>query len=200
MKRLLKTALVAAVLAAGSAPALAANVSLTGDLSGGDGVQLFSFTLAGASNVMLRTWSYAGGINAAGDAVSAGGFDTIVSLFSGSGNSAILIDANDDGLGVATDPGTGLALDSLLDPPLALLAGIYTVALTQSSNFANGPTLADGFLGGASATFNGRTSHWALDLLGVDSANQIPLPSTLALALLGLAALGGIAGARSRRR
>lgn len=194
MKRVLQIA-VAALLAAaasGSPSALAANVSFAGDLAGDDSVQLFSFTLASDTVVTLRTWSYAGGTNAAGSSIAAGGFDPIVSLFSGLGPGAILIDASDDGAGVAVDPTTGDAFDSLLDS-VALTAGSYTVALSQFANFANGPTLADGFLGGGNLGFDGRSSAWALDLLGVDAAGQLPLPATLALALLGLA---GIAAGR----
>ena len=46
----------------------------------------------------------------AGQAIGAGGFDALVSLFSGTGPSALLIGANDDGAGVATDASTGNAL------------------------------------------------------------------------------------------
>ena len=195
MKRSLQAAVAATLLALGSAPALAADVSFTGMLSGDEAVQLFSFSIAGSSNVTLRTWSYAGGVNAAGLAIAAGGFDTLVSLFSGNGSTAILIGANDDGVGVATDPGTGNAFDALLES-FSLAAGDYTVALTQFANFAAGPTLGDGFIGSGSSGFDGRSSGWALDLLGVDSAHEVPLPPTLALALLGLVAIG----ARSRTR
>ena len=133
MKRSLQAAVAATLLALGSAPALAADVSFTGMLSGDEAVQLFSFSIAGSSNVTLRTWSYAGGVNAAGLAIAAGGFDTLVSLFSGNGSTAILIGANDDGVGVATDPGTGNAFDALLES-FSLAAGDYTVALTQFAN------------------------------------------------------------------
>lgn len=191
MKRLLTTALAAAALAAGSAPALAANVSFTGNLAGDNEVQLFSFTLAGTSDVKLRTWSYAGGVNAAGNGIAAGGFDPIVSLFFGTGDTAILLGQYDDVSVTVLDS----LFDSVLES-LTMLAGTYTVALTQSANFANGGTLGDGFLGAGSPNFGGRTSAWALDILGVDAANRIPVPTTLALALLGLAA----AGVARRRR
>lgn len=200
MKRLLKSAvlaaLVAAAVAAGVAPARAAPVSFTGSFTGDNDVQLFSFTLAAAADVTLRTWSYAGGSNAAGNPIAAGGFDPIVSLFYGSGGPAILIGANDDGIGVATDPGSGQARDSLFDLP-GLLAGIYTVALTQVANFANGPTLADGFLGAGEPGFGGRSGDWALDILGASSAVGLPEPATLTLALFALAAAGLAARPRS---
>jgi hypothetical protein len=188
MKRFFRAAIAAAILATSSVSALAANFSFSGNLAGDNDVQLFSFTLAAPSDVTLRTWSYAGGTNAAGDLIAAGGFDPIVSLFDGAGSPAILIDANDDGFGVPVDPGTGNAYDSLLER-FMLLAGTYTVALSQSNNFANGPTLGDGFLGAGNSNFDGRTSAWALDILGADSAG-LPLPGTLALTMLGLAAAG----------
>ena len=189
MKRFFRAAIAAAVLATSGVSALAANFSFTGNLAGDNAVELFSFTLAAPSDVTLRTWSYAGGTNAAGDLIAAGGFDPIVSLFFGAGSPALLIDANDDGLGVPVDPGTGFAFDSLLES-FALPAGVYTVALSQFANFANGPTLGDGFLGTGNLDFDGRTSAWALDILGPDSAASVPLPGTLALFMLGLAAAG----------
>lgn len=197
MKRYLRTALAAAALAAGSVSAWAANVSFTGNLAGDNTVQFFSFTLAADADVTLRTWSYAGGVNAAGHAIGAGGFDPLVSLFLGTGGTALLITSNDDGTGVATDPATGLAEDSLLEV-LSLPSGHYTVALSQFANFANGPTLDDGFLGAGSIGFDGRSAAWALDILGVDAAAAIPEPGSLALALLALAAVG--AGSAARRR
>lgn len=190
MKRFLVTAslaVFAALAAVGSASVQAANLSFTGSLAGDNDVQLFNFALAADADVTLRTWSYAGGTNAAGNTVVAGGFDPVIALFSGLDGAALLIDGNDDGLGVAVDPVSGQAFDSLLQR-FALPAGDYTVALTQVANFANGPTLGDGFLGLGSAGFDGRTAAWALDLLGVDRATRVPEPGTLVLALLGLAA------------
>lgn len=197
MKRFLKAALAAAVLAAGSASA--ANVSFTGSLAGDNDVQLFTFELAASADVTVRTWSYAGGTNAAGSLIGAGGFDPFVSLFFGTGDTAILIDGNDDGVGVAVDAGTGFALDSLLQE-FSLGAGSYTVALTQVANFANGPTLADGFLGSGNVGFGGRSAGWALDILGADVAQRIPEPATLALVLFALAAVGTVKSSAARYR
>lgn len=182
MKQVLKAKLAAALLALGSLTAQASTVSFTGDLAGDNDVQLFTFTLAGDADVSLRTWSHAGGMNAAGKLIAAGGFDPIISLFFGSGNLALLLDANDDGVGL----GSG---DALLER-MALQTGTYTVALTQAANFAVGPLLDNGFLGAGSPGFGGRSSGWALDILGVGSASQVPEPSTLGLALLSLAVIG----------
>lgn len=198
MKRFLKLALAAGVLALGSAAACAANVSFTGTLADDNDVRLFTFTLAADADVSLRTWSYAGGTNAAGSLIGAGGFDPIVSVFAGLGDGAVLIGDNDDGTGVATDPASGHAYDSLLEFAL-LPAGTYTVALTEFNRFADGSTLGDGFRSNDISGFDGRTSAWALDILGVDDAARIPEPATLALGLLALVAMrSGAATRRSR--
>jgi len=189
MKRFLLAAIAAAILATSSVSALAATLSFTGNLAGENDVELFNLTLASTSDVTLRTWSYAGGTNAAGNLIPRGGFDPVVWLFFGAGSTALLINANDDGIGVPVDPFTGLALDALLES-FALPAGLYTVALTEVANFALGPTLGDGFLGGGIPDFDGRTSAWALDILGADSVSVVPLPGTLALLGLGLIGLG----------
>ena len=188
LKRFLKAVPAAAVLMASSASVLSATVSYTGTLADENDVAFFSFTLAGPSDVTLRTWSYAGGTSAAGTVIVAGGFDPIVSLFFGTGGGALLIGANDDGLGVAVDPATGFAFDSLLES-FALPVGTYTVALTQFANFANGPTLGDGFLGAGIPGFDGRTNAWALDI-SVGAPAGVPEPTALMLAVLGLAAVG----------
>ena len=86
-------------------------------------------------------------------------------------------------------PAPATPYDSLLES-FALPAGMYTVALSQFANFANGPTLGDGFLGAGNLDFDGRTSAWALDILVAGSAASVPLPGTLALLMLGLAAVG----------
>ncbi len=186
MKRILMAAFTAAALVTAGAPAQAANVSFTGNLAGDNAVELFTFTLAVDANVTLRTLSYDGGVNAAGSPIAAGGFDPVLALFFGTGSEALLFDGDDDG---------GPGLDSLLQRPL--LAGTYTVSLSQVAYFANGPTLGDGFLGAGSPDFGGLTAAWALDILSVDTEGAVPEPTTLALALFGLAAATSFR--RSRR-
>ena len=105
MKQNLMAMLATAVTALSSVTSQAAALSFTGNLAGDNDVQLFSFTLAADADVTLRTWSNAGGVNAAGQLVAAGGFDPIVSLFAGSGALARLFDANDDGLGLGSKIG-----------------------------------------------------------------------------------------------
>src|SRR5262249_12590513 len=116
------------------------NYSFAGTLSADDGVELLLFTTSASSTVTLRTYGYAGGTQADGNVVPRGGFDPTLALFDSAGN---MIASNDDGDGVPADSVTGGAYDSQLSVLLA--AGAYTVAISQSYNLANGPTLSDGF-------------------------------------------------------
>ena len=197
----------AAVLAMGfvTGNANAADFSFTGNFEHDDEVQEFNFTVtAPVSGTTLRTWSYAGGTNAAGAEVARGGFDPIVALFDGSGN---LIDQNDDS-GLVLDPVSLAAYDSLLTH--ALSAGNYTATVTQYSSFANGPLLADGFQGTSHTNFSSRDSHWALDILNVNSASigasyisetpPIPEPESYALLLAGLGLITFVIQNSSRKR
>jgi PEP-CTERM motif-containing protein len=190
----------------------AVDFSFTGSFVQDDNVQLFNFAVASSSTVTLRTWSYAGGTNAAGADIARGGFDPILALFDGAG---VFIDENDDGPSgtVATDL-SGAAFDTYLS--VVLDAGAYTVSVTQYDNFATGPNLANGFdragdgnftaafgcgapqfcdLSGSSA-YSQRDGHWAFDILNVNTALVVPEPETYALLLAGL----GLLGFAARRR
>ena len=197
----------AAILAMGfvTGSANAADFSFTGNFEHDDEVQEFNFTVtAPMSDVTLRTWSYAGGTNAAGAEVARGGFDPIVALFDGSGN---LIGQNDDS-GLVPDPVGGSAWDSLLTRDLS--AGNYTATITQFGSFA-GSSLAGGFQGTIHTNFGGRDSHWALDILNVNSASvgasyisenplpPIPEPESYALLLAGLSLVIFVARTRISR-
>jgi hypothetical protein len=184
--------------------ASAANFSFQGTLTRDDEVQLFTFSVGSPSTVTLRTWSYAGGVNAAGTTISRGGFDPILALFNSSG---VLITTNDDGnFNVPADPVTGENFDTYLQSSLG--AGTYTVSVMQYDNFANEPNLSDGFLNTGNPTFtsifgcsNGRfcdvdgvnrTGAWAFDVLGVASASVptppsgVPEPATVSMMIAGL--------------
>jgi hypothetical protein len=186
-----------ALLTMGLAATLGAGtVSFTGTFLQDDGVALMGFSVApGASHVVIRTLSYAGG-----------GFDPYLAVFNAAG---LLLAQNDNGqLAVPADAVTGFRFDAFLDLP-ALPGGNYLLALTEANNFANGPTLQDGFsragegnftgadMGVAGSSFldiagNQRTPAWAVDLAGVEA----PEPATLSLAGAGLLALW----LRARRR
>lgn len=202
--------LLVGMMGIGTASATPSDFSFNGTFSSDDNVQLFNFTAGGSSNIVLRTWSYAGGTNAAGDTIARGGFDPILALFDGSG---AFINQNDDGgcSLVAADALTGQCWDTYFGATLA--AGHYTVAIMEYNNFANGPNLSDGFARSGQGNFtagwfncsatifcdvsevspgNARDSHWAFDILGVEGATQVPptsVPEPSSLGMLGLGAL-----------
>src|SRR5689334_13237383 len=119
--------------------ALAADFSFTGNLADHNQVQLFNFSVAAPSTVTLRTYSYAGGVNAAGQTILRGGFDPILALFDSSG---ALINQNDDGGDplVPADAVTGNHWDTFLTSNLT--PGNYTVSVMQFDNFSIGPNLS----------------------------------------------------------
>lgn len=175
---------------AGSAlfAASGADFSFTGRFARDDNRRMFTFTLSSAGTATVRTWSYAGGINAAGAPIAPGGFDPSIFLFSDAGT--LIAQSLDGGCGVvAEDPITGKCWDSFLRA--ALPAGTYWVVLGQYDNNPSGPLLSDPFqrdgagdftasvLGMASGNFwdfalTRRAGAYALDVLGVDSAKESP--------------------------
>ena len=197
----------AAILALGviAGNANAANFSFTGNFRDDDEVQEFHFAVTEPNaDVTLRTWSYAGGTNAAGTEIAGGGFDPIVTLFDSS--TGRFIRDNDDS-GLIADPDTGNAWDSLLQSNLS--AGNYTATVTQYGSFASGELLSDGFQGTTHTSFGSRDSHWALDILNVGSASlgdsyisqtpPIPEPESYALLLAGLGLITLITRQRRNR-
>lgn len=184
-----------------STAASAADFSFTGALPDPSTVQFFDFTVGAPSNVTLRTWSYAGGVNAEGQTISRGGFDPILALFDLSTGDRI--NQNDDGgCGlVAADAVSGRCWDTFLTSMLS--TGNYRVSVQVYPNFA--PDNLSGTFAGAN-TFddvsgvanNPRTNQWAFDILGVESATQgtVPEPASWALLIAGF----GLTGAAMRRR
>lgn len=161
-------------------------------------VKLVTFALTSTADLHIQSWGYggtgmaAGGTNGGGRVVAAGGFDSYLTLFVGSGDKATLIAANDDGdcpLG-NPDPACHDATLKLT----ALPAGRYTLAISVFGNVSfaentGGGTLGDGFIGLASyydaASASERSSAYAVD---IDSA-------ALAVAEPATGALVGLAGA-----
>jgi PEP-CTERM motif len=189
---------------------LCANLSFTGNFNQDDNVQLFSFTVGATSMVTLRTWSYAGGANAAGQMIAEGGFDPILAVFDASG--ALMGQNDDGGCGVvAADSATGKCYDTFFSETLS--PGTYTTSVMQYDNFANGPNLSEGFTRQGQGNFtagrcpassfcdvsgvtpgNERTNEWAFDILNVQSATVVgsaaPEPASLLLFSLGFLGLG----------
>ncbi len=156
-----------------SLQAKAADVPFNGSLPNDDAVLLFEFTISTAQDVVLRTYSYAGGTTPDSTIVPSGGFDPILSVFDSNGD---LIGSNDDGAPgqVNQDPVTGSYFDTYLEL-IALPAGTYTVAVSQFSNFPAGSNLSDGFTGSGTTNFmdiNGdtRSGSWFFEAQNVDAA------------------------------
>lgn len=205
MKCKIFAAMFALSLTIGSASAT--NFSFTGNFVNDNDVQKFSFTVGAPSAVSLRSWSYAGGTNAAGALIARGGFDPILDLFTAAG---IRVGEQDDaGCDlVANDTITNRCYDTFYTTNLA--AGSYFVTIQQYANFANTMSFADGFRydgaannnfrdGFVDAASNKRDSHWAFDILNVSSANQNDVPEPASIALVGLG-LAGFAVARRRKQ
>jgi hypothetical protein len=203
--------------------AYAGNISFTGTFTQDDQLEIFLFTAPSAS-FSAETWSYAGGTNAAGNIITAGGFDPVISLFDATGGfsaTSPLIATNDDGPLAVVDPLTGNAFDSFLSSNTLSPSGTYALVLSVNDNLAYGPTYGDGFGQSGNGNFTAaefgcsgsgpfcdagvdqRTGNWAVDISGVRSAvdtsagGTAPEPGSV---LLLSAGLGGLALLRRRRK
>ena len=192
--------------AAWAVPAAAADFSFTGTFTGDNNVQFFDFTATAGSTITLRSYSYAGGTNAAGTTILRGGFDPILTLYDLATGNRIAF--QDDGSGVPVDPVTGAAYDVNFSQLIG--AGNYRVALSEYANFG-GTTLAAGFpytsptqtqafcsqgivAPFCDATGAKRDGHWAFDILNVANATQggaVPEPATWAMMIVGFGLVGG---------
>jgi len=167
-----------------------------------------------ASTYIFQTWSYAGGLDPCGNLVPRGGFDPILSLYTGPGVN--LIAFNDDGH-LRIDPNTGQGWDSYIQVFLA--AGNYTIAITEYDNFPAGfsgplpgPGLGAGFIEDGNPTFTAGFSpgfcvqNMFCDVSGTAGANRSslydfsyqPIPEPSSLLLLGSGIIG-LAGTLRRK-
>lgn len=179
--RFLKSMAVLLLLSLAAAHCVSANaVSYTGTLSNSTDVFSLVFTVGGAGSqtVSIQTWGFGGGVNAAGQTISAGGFDPFIGFFSGTGSGATILT---DGMGnpfgssdvlsnfasfAGCPPGSTVSIGGAvcgdITMSLSLLPGTYTLILSDGSNIANAVfdngTLGEGFTdltGGAFQTCNG---------------------------------------------
>lgn len=147
-------AVVMAILFAGGS-AHASNFSFTGNFSNDHEVQPFNFSVVGpAVDVHVRTFSQDSGVNSESMFIKGGGFFPVVTIW------------NSDGTGLFTTSSEGnMGAGFPLDP------GNYIAALTQLNSLPILPLLSDGFNGNTPENFGGRDSHWALDIVNVNSAS-----------------------------
>jgi hypothetical protein len=153
-----KLGLVAAGLCVGllaSGRANASVVSYSGTLVSDDQVQLYTYILAQASDVVFSTASYGGGVSN-GVTTPAGGFVPVLSLFDTSGT-VIGSDGGDAtcSAGMGVDPTTNMCDDAYLKE--SLTAGSYILAVTEFFNVPVGPNLSDGFLMQGQGDYTGPT-------------------------------------------
>ena len=192
------------IASAGAPLSQSASFSFTGTFQQDATVRLFGFTLAAPGTATLETWSYGGGKDAAGATIPAGGFSTVLSVFTSSG-SLINYQVNGGCPPQNIDSSTGLCGDTVLTEP-GLAAGSYIVAVTEDFNIPNGITLSAGFFEDGQGNFSGpafcgspgsfkdfncnqRTANFELDILGVTAAAPLPEPASVMLFGAGTLAL-----------
>jgi T5SS/PEP-CTERM-associated repeat protein len=167
--------------------------SLEGDLQNStDELQLyFSLNDVVDSSELLygRTYSHAGGINAVGDSISAGGFDPVLQLHDVSGGGESTIGINDDGfLPLPPD----WSLDSLLTwPGIAPAGGAIDVDPLPTGSYrldlsAYDPSKLD------------RTSAWAMDFGGPGPAVTVTGIATTGGATVRSLKLGSVPSTEAR--
>ncbi len=205
----------------GATASFGSNFSFNGTFTSDAQVALFNFNVGSTSTVTLQTWSYAGGVDAAGATIPRGGFDPILALFDSTGAE---INQNDDGgSSVPADSVTGVHYDTYLQSTLA--PGSYTVSVQEYDNFAVGPNLSNGFARTGQGNFtsafgcsagifcdvsgvpagDSRNGNWEFDIDGVNSAtgpgngggSNTPEPASVGLLLLGV---GGLVVGRKKLR
>jgi hypothetical protein len=192
MKRRTAECVLAAYLAVLAPCAEAGGISLVGSLDAENPNDAFitSFTLLAPSAVTIQTWSFGGGVNAAGTSIAPGGFDPYVSLFNGAGPAASFLASNDDGL---CPPGhaSEVCADSTLTTAL-LSPGTYTLALTLPFNFSFAEnlgvgTLGDGFIGLDSSFNDGSCAATCSSAYAIDIQSTTPVPEPATCTLLAMA-------------
>lgn len=205
----------ACVTAAGGA------ISCTGSLGTPEDIFTENFTVpTGGLSITIQTFGFGGGMNAAGSTILAGGFDSLVALFSAG---TILTDGS--GNPIASDPVSTqffagcppagqvvigaemLCGDSKLTTPLA--AGTYTLLLSDANYipFAVSPgppissLLSDGFTdltGGVLQTCNSSedciadNASFAVDVTGLPATSTVPEPATVTLLGCGMLGLAAL--------
>jgi hypothetical protein len=161
------------VLALGVPAGRASIESFTGTLPSPESTADFVVTLSTASTVVLQTYGFGGGTNAAGTVILPGGTDPFLAIFSGTGSSATIVtDGSGNPFGTSLDLSNYDNPNFLGCPPahtqmigggaacaditmsLSLGAGSYTVLLSDGQYQANA-VFDNGTLGKGFSNFTG---------------------------------------------
>lgn len=154
-------------------PSLSAEtISYSGSLSDSTDTFLLPITLSQTDTLVFQTFGFGGGVNGNGGTIASGGFDPLLALFSGTGDSASIYNIGGDpnspagtsddlanfnsfagcppaGLvDIGTGPGSAVCGD--INMTVTLSAGTYTLLLADADYIPNallgsGTTLGDGF-------------------------------------------------------
>jgi hypothetical protein len=185
------------VFAAGSMFANA-SFSFTGNFGTDDAFQVFDFTVSTTSIITLETLSYGGGTNSANIPIPPGGFDPRLTWFQADGTQ---IGFDNGGHCGSTNTYLGACNDAFFQGTLA--AGSYLLVLTQDGNDSLG-NFSDGFSEVGNPNFtanppcpmfcdslsgNQLDGHWAVDILSVQAATELPEPGAVGLTAAGLSLL-----------
>lgn len=175
-------------------------LSFGGNFSSDDQILTIPFVLSAPGTVTLNTTSFA-----------TGGFEPVLSLFEGTGALSLIGQDTIGGTapgacgGRGIDGSSGYCLDAFLEQ--SLNAGTYLLALTESDNFANGPSFFDGFSQQGQGNFTGpeytgtsgsfllfdgsqRSSAYLVNLTGDNLSSPTPEPFSAGLIAVGFAAAG----------
>ena len=186
--------------------AFADTTSYTGTLASPEDYFTATVTMPVDGTMGLQTWGFGGGTNAASQLIPAGGFDSFVGVFAGTGSTATYIDGASDLLGSygagcppAGTVNIGGAVCGDITLAESLTAGTYTVLLSDAGYipaavFETSGELGDGFYdftGGAFQTCNtvgnnitcaNDTANWALDITtpaAPEAPSVVPEPGGL---------------------
>src|SRR5208337_2725852 len=137
--------------------AFADTTSYTGTLASPEDYFTATVTMPVDGTMGLQTWGFGGGTNAASQLIPAGGFDSFVGVFAGTGSTATYIDGASDLLGSygagcppAGTVNIGGAVCGDITLAESLTAGTYTVLLSDAGYipaavFETSGELGDGF-------------------------------------------------------
>ena len=175
-------AVITLALASLSAQADVAAFSQSGTFAFDSDVHSFNLDVDSASDLRLWTTSHA-----------AGQLDPVLAFFDIRTGALLSLSDDVDSPFAQVDPTQGALDAGILITDLA--PGRYQVAVSLSPNLPSGSAWADGYLLRTSAGL-AVTSGWSVQV-ALTNAAPIPEPTTTALLLAGLAALGWLARRRS---